>query len=312
MSAPWQTVQDSESFLQRNTHWHDVLDPSRLLASHAEIQKSKSLLESLGPRNAEKEDDDKVTEARKLCEASVHPDSGHVLPLIFRPPVYLLLGAPLVVAAVIPHTTVTAAFLYQLPFQTYNAGFTLVNRNRSLQEGKSPHPLYLSASILYLTCMGAAPALAAKRLGIRNPSVHAFFGRILPPPLYALLGGLSVVLMRFSEVECGVQVVDLEGNVVGTSHNAAEKAMKETALSRSALLGVTALIPSLVRRSPHMMRNPRMFTLLRHLAALVGFAMMVPMSFSLFPQIGSIRRDDLEEELKEKTAEPELFYTRGM
>ncbi|KAG9464117.1 hypothetical protein GDO78_020465, partial [Eleutherodactylus coqui] len=255
----------------------------------AEIQKSKSLLEALGPRNTEqKADEQKVIEAAKLCEASVHPDSGQVLPLLLRPPAYLFLGAPLAVAALFPHRTVASAFLFQLPFQTYNAGFTLVHRNRSLQEGKSQHPLYLSASIVYLSCMGAAPALAMKRLGIRSPASHIFFGRILPTPLYALLGGLSVLLMRYPEVEQEVQVVDQEGNVVGTSNKAAQKAVQETALSRAALLGVTALIPSLMSRS-HMMKNPRMFTLLNHLAGLIAFAMMVPLSFSLFPQKGSVR-----------------------
>ncbi|XP_073525197.1 sideroflexin-4-like, partial [Phyllobates terribilis] len=164
-----------------------------------------------------------VTEATKLCAASLHPDSGHVLPLIFRPPVYVLLGAPLVVATLVPHPAVTTAFLFQLPFQTYNAGFTIMNGNRSVLE-KSQHPLYLSASILYLTCMGAAPALAMKRLGVRSPAVHSFFGKILPAPLYALLGGLSVALMRFSEVERGVQIMDRDGDVVGTSYRAAEKA----------------------------------------------------------------------------------------
>ncbi|XP_073408820.1 sideroflexin-4 [Dendrobates tinctorius] len=300
-----------KSFLQRHAHWHEVLDPSHLLASHAEIKKAKSLVQSLEWRNKDKDQENEVTEAMKLCTASIHPDSGHVLPLIFRPPVYVLLGAPLVVASLVRHTSVTAAFLFQLPFQTYNAGFTIMNGNRSLPE-KSQHPLYLSASILYLTCMGAAPALAMKRLGTRSPAFHSFFGKLLPPPLYALFGGLSVALMRFSEVERGVQIVDREGNVIGTSYKAAEKAMKETALSRSALLGITALIPSLMRRSPNMTRNPQMFTLLGHLTTLVTFGMMVPVSFSIFPQKGWIRRDDLEEELKEKSSEPVLFYNRGL
>ncbi|XP_040293821.1 sideroflexin-4 isoform X2 [Bufo bufo] len=309
MAASWPAAADSQSFLQRHAHWHDVLDPSALLASHAEIQNSKSLLESLGSRNAEKKDD-KVMMAEKLCEASVHPDSGHVLPIIFRPPAYVLLGAPLVVATLVPHATVASAFVFQLPFQTYNAGFALANGNRS--QKKSEHPLYTSAVVLYLACLGAAPVLAMKKLGVRSPSGHSFFGRILPPPLYALLGGLSVVLMRFPEVEHGVQVVDREGNLVGASRNAAQKAMKETALSRSALFGVTTLVPSLLRRSPHMLRSPRVFSLLKHLAALVTFGMMVPVSFALFPQRGSIRRDDLEEELKEKTTEATLFYNRGL
>ncbi|XP_069608749.1 sideroflexin-4 isoform X5 [Ranitomeya imitator] len=191
MAAPWLLRDSDQSFLQRHAHWHEVLDPSQLLASDAEIKKAKSLVQSLESRNKGKDQENEVTEAMKLCTASIHPDSGHVLPLIFRPPVYVLLGAPLVVASLVRHTSVTAAFFFQLPFQTYNAGFTIMNGNRSLPE-KSQQPLYLSASILYLTCIGAAPALAMKRLGIRSPAIHSFFGKILPPPLYGHEGDSTV------------------------------------------------------------------------------------------------------------------------
>ncbi|XP_071986171.1 sideroflexin-4 isoform X2 [Engystomops pustulosus] len=275
----------------------------------SEILKSKTLLAAPGAASTASENNEQLLEARRLCEASVHPDSGQVLPLIFRPSVYVLLGAPLAMAALIPHVRVASSFICQLPFQTYNVGFSLVNRNLSMQ--KADHPLYLSASVLYLTSMGAAPALAMKRLGISSQSARSVL-RILSPPLYALLGGLSVALVRFSEVDRGVQIMDQEGNVLGVSHKAAEKAMKETVLSRSALFGVTALVPSLMRHSPHMLRNPRMLTLLRNLAAVVTFGMMVPVSFSLFPHKGSISREDLEEELKEKTSEPIVFYNRGL
>ncbi|XP_075071654.1 sideroflexin-4 [Mixophyes fleayi] len=297
-------------FTERCGRWNELLDPSRLLASEAEIKKCNACVGSLkdGERNVKEE------EALKLCEASVHPDTGSILPFIFRPPALLIMGAPTVVAALFPHRTVMSAFICQVPFHMYMAGFTLANKNQSVQEEKTSlqHTLYLSASVLYLTCIGAVPMFLMKRLKISNPPMQNFFGRILPPPLFGLLGALNVLLMRYSEVENGIQVLDKEGRVVGVSHEAGKKAIRETAVSRSALVGFTVLIPSLMKRSPHMLRNPRMFNVLKQVSAVLAFGAMAPVSFSIFPQKGKIKRDNLEDDLKEKTTEPEVFYNRGV
>ncbi|XP_077311587.1 sideroflexin-4 isoform X1 [Lithobates pipiens] len=300
---------DSPSFLQRCFYWHDALDPSLLLSSDAEIKKRKDLLGTHG-----ESDDEKVAEARRLVQVSVHPDTGTITPLLFRPTAFLFAGSPLLVTTLLPHQGVMSAFISQLFFQVYSAGFTVINRNLSGKAKNllSQHPLYLSGSVLCVACFGAMPLYVVKRLKLSGPSTHSFIGRILPPPLLALLGGLNVLLVRSSEMDRGIQVVDQAGNVVGVSPSAGKKAVKETALSRAFLCGVTALTPSLVRRSPHMLRNPGIFTVVKLLIATLTFGIMTPISFALFPQQGKIKRDSLEDELKEKTSATELFYHRGL
>ncbi|XP_063806621.1 sideroflexin-4-like [Pseudophryne corroboree] len=97
-----------------------------------------------------------VEEALKLCEVSVHPDTGDTIPFILRPPALLMMWAPTVVATLLPHRTVMSAFLCQVPFHLYMAEFTLAHRNQSVQAERSllQQTLYLSASILYLTSVG--------------------------------------------------------------------------------------------------------------------------------------------------------------
>ncbi|XP_072281117.1 sideroflexin-4 [Pyxicephalus adspersus] len=258
--------------------------------------------------------DEKVMEARRLVQVSVHPDTGTIIPTIFRPPGLFVVGAPLVVGTLMPHRGVISAFIPQILFQSYNVGFTVMNSNLSVktQQSLSQNPLYLSGSALYVACVGTLPIYFANRLNLSGPITQNFIHRILPPPLFALLGALNVFLVRSFEMSGGIQVMDGAGNVVGVSPEAGKKAVKETALSRAFLCGVTALTPSLVRRSPHMLHNPGIFTIIKLLIGALTFGIMTPISFGLFPQQGKINRDDLEAELKEKTSDSELFYHRGL
>ncbi len=46
---------------------------------------------------------------------------------------------------------------------------------------------------------------------------------------------LNVILMRLNELDVGIEVLDKDGNAVGTSKLAAKKALQETAITRAIL-----------------------------------------------------------------------------
>ncbi|TKS85305.1 Sideroflexin-4 [Collichthys lucidus] len=92
----------------------------------------------------------------------------------------------------------------------------------------------------------ALPQIFIKRLGVRSAPIQTFFRSILPIPLSAALALFNVFTVRSEESETGIQVFDSSGNPVGLSKAAAEKAVKETALSRAALFGTTAAVPNLL------------------------------------------------------------------
>ena len=46
---------------------------------------------------------------------------------------------------------------------------------------------------------------------------------------------LNVILMRLNELDVGIEVLDKDGNIVGTSKLAAKKALQETAITRALL-----------------------------------------------------------------------------
>ncbi|XP_029926670.1 sideroflexin-4 [Myripristis murdjan] len=302
-----------QSFFSRLRIWCNLLDPSSLLASDAEIQKARSLLVSGEKPNEEDE------HAWTLSLSSVHADSGAVIPTVFRPPALLPISAPLVVASLVPHRGVTPALFWQFLLQSYSAGFNYTNRNSSSEQGQKPslkQALLVVGAVAYATCAGAVPQIVIHRLGISAVPLQVFFRSILPIPLSAALASFNMYTIRSEESENGIQVFDSKGNPVGISKAAGEKAVRDTALSRAALLGTTAAVPNLLffflQRTRLFQRNSLLATPVRHMSAAIVLGLMIPVSFSLFPQLGTIERENLEKELQDAAVDGHLFYHRGL
>ncbi|XP_034463824.1 sideroflexin-4 isoform X1 [Hippoglossus hippoglossus] len=302
-----------QSFLSRVRIWFNLLDPSLLLCSDAQIQGARSLIGG-------GEDSEKDAAAQTLALSSVHADSGAVLPLVFRPPALMPVAAPLVVASFLPHSSVKPALIWQLLLQSYNAGFNYANRNSSSEQQSKTASLkqllLIAGTVSYATCAGALPQIFINRLGVRSAPVQTFFRSILPIPLSAALAFFSVSTIRIEETETGIQVFDSHGSPVGISKAAGEKAVRETALSRAALFGTTAAVPNLLifllNRTRLFQRNSLLVAPLRHISIALILGLMIPVSFSLFPQLGTIKKETLEEELQAAAADGHLFYHRGL
>ncbi|KAG8435812.1 hypothetical protein GDO86_013671 [Hymenochirus boettgeri] len=283
-----------------------------------EIQSSKALLENQANTSIDIGQDKKVTDAKTLCEVSLHPQTGDVIPLIFRPPALMPMVTPMAVATLLPHIGTKPAFFWQFLFQSYCAGFNWNHRNRTCTVGNSQSipPIISLGSVTYLSVLGALPQFLMNRYKFTSSASQTFLMRILPVPLITFLSALNVITMRVQEMESGVEVKDKSGRVIGTSSRAGQKAVKETAVSRAMLMGITALTPSalhlLLKRSSFIVRNPMALAPIKHMAAALAFGSMIPVSFALFPQQGTIHRSDLEKELQGVTSESELFYHRGL
>ncbi|KAM7409142.1 hypothetical protein PAMA_002714 [Pampus argenteus] len=302
-----------QSFVSRLQIWVDLLDPFSLLCSDVEIQKAHARFEAGG--NVNEQDGDTLT----LSLSSVHADSADVLPLVFRPPAFLPVSAPVVVASFLPHSTVKSALFWQFLLQSYSAGFNHTNRNSSCEQGRKTSLkklLFIGGTVTYATCAGALPQIFINRLSLRTPQIQQFFRFILPIPLSAALAFFNVFMVRSEESETGIQVFDSDGNSVGVSKAAGQKAVRETALSRAALFGTTAAVPNLLllqlQRTRLFQTNSLLLAPVRHISLALVFGLMIPVSFSLFPQLGTIQKESVEEELQAAAVDGRLFYHRGL
>ncbi|XP_046885882.1 sideroflexin-4 isoform X1 [Hypomesus transpacificus] len=304
-----------KSFFSRLRLWFDLLDPSYLLSSDDEIKKARVLIASGGKLP----NDNTIVNAWKLSLSSVHADTGAVLPVVFRPQALFPISAPLIVASFLPHSGVKPALFWQFMLQSYNAGFNFANRNSSAEQGKNTamkQVLLLVGSVAYSTCAGAIPQIVVQRLGVINPPAQVFFRSVLPVPLSVALAYFNVHVVRSEESENGILVFDSNGNAVGTSKEAGAKAVQDTALSRAILLGTTAAVPNLLvffsKTAKLLTSRPLLVAPIRHISTALVLGLMIPVSFSLFPQLGTIKREKLEKELQAATIDGQLFYHRGL
>nr|XP_060624505.1 sideroflexin-4 [Anolis sagrei ordinatus] len=316
---------EGKTFFQRFRQWADLLDPLLLLASKEKIDNSRILLLNKGEKATESLQDKKVKEAWQLSLSSVHSGSGDTIPAVFRPTAFLPIIAPLVIATSLLHRGNTQTFISQYLFHSYIGGFTLANGNYSETEASENAPekafffkqtLISVGAITYSACVGTLPHYLMLRYKPQNPSIQFLFRNAIPGPLTAILCAFNVTVIRSMEFEDGIKVMDSKGRVVGVSQKAGEKAVKETAFSRALLFGTALFIPDIMlhflKRTSTALRNPFVWTPLRSIMMVSVLGAMVPVSFSLVPQVGKIQRNELEPEIISATEETEFFYNRGV
>ncbi|NWT39557.1 SFXN4 protein, partial [Chroicocephalus maculipennis] len=296
---------EGQSFFQRFLLWADVLDPLLLLKSSDEIRRTRLLLQNSGKTLSEPIQNDQVF----WSTSSVHPDTDKIIPVLFRPPGNL---NPKFIFAY------NLSFL-QFVFHTYTTGFTLFNGNGTVKVEEYPlqqkQIFYGLGAISYAACIGALPLLFMNRYTLKSSVTQLVVKKLLPAPLLGLMSAFTVAVVRSPEFENGIEVMDRNGKVVGVSQKAGEKAVKETALSRAVLFGTMFFLPALLTyfverakfaKTPRALASVRMFMITSVLAG------MLPVSLSMFPQCGEIKRTDLEPEILSSTEETELFYNRGI
>ncbi|XP_030309061.1 sideroflexin-4 [Calypte anna] len=308
---------EGQSFFQRFLLWADVLDPLLLLKSSEEIRRTRLLIQNSEKTLNEPIRDAQTKQAFLLSLSSVHPDTNKIIPVLLRPPAFLPITLPLVVVSSLQrHATQT--FFCQFVFHTYNTAFTLFNGNGTVKAEEysvqQKQILFGLGAISYAACIGALPVGFMNRHGVNNPLLQLLVKQILPAPLFGLMSAFTVAVVRIPEFENGIEVMDRNGKVVGVSQKAGEKAVRETALSRAVLFGttlfLTPVLTHFVQRT-NFAKTPRALASVRMLMMTSVLAGMLPVSLSMFPQCGEIKRADLEQEILSATEEPELFYNRG-
>ncbi|NWS57641.1 SFXN4 protein, partial [Chunga burmeisteri] len=296
---------EGQSFFQRFLLWADVLDPLLLLKSSDEIRRARLFLQ-----NSEKTLSEPIQNEQVFWSASsVHPDTDKIIPVMFRPP------------GILNHKFIFAynlSFL-QFVFHTYTTGFALLNGNGTTKvEENVLHEkqiIYGLGAISYAACIGALPLIFMNRYTLKSSLAQLVIKQLLPAPILGLMSAFTVAVVRSPEFENGIEVMDRNGKVVGVSQKAGEKAVKETALSRAALFGTTFFLPAVLMHfvgRAKFAKTPRALASVRMLLITSILTGMLPVSLSLFPQCGEIKRADLEPEILSSTEEAKLFYNRGI
>ncbi|KAK7428620.1 Sideroflexin FSF1 [Neonectria magnoliae] len=337
---------DLNTYMGRVRHAMGLTDPTTLFAGSAGLESAKQLVTEYKTGKLERMTPDLWT-AKKVVDATLHPDTGEPVLLPFRMSSYVLTNLIVTAGMLQPGLKTVGIVGWQVANQSLNVAINSANANKS-------SPMTTAALVKsYFFAVGASCSVAlglnsiVPRLNV-TPGTRAILGRLIPFAAVASAGGLNTYLMRRDEITKGIDVrpvlseedkaqLKAEGKSerdvpsLGRSHTAAKIAVYETAASRVLTGSPIMVIPPMVlyhieqkqawyrnlmqkewvRARPTLVKAiPLSINL--SLIAVTSFAVL-PFALAVFPQQQEITAERLEPEFHGKGGKNgKVIFNRGL
>ncbi|XP_037531626.1 sideroflexin-5b isoform X1 [Nematolebias whitei] len=308
---------DQSSFLGRLRHFVDIIDPSTLFVSEKKLRECIKLLDdhkhgTLPPGVS----DEQLWDAQKIKQAIIHPDTGEKIFMPFRMSGYVPFGTPIVIGLLLPNQTVMSTIIWQWLNQSHNACVNYANRNATKPTPTSKFLQGYVGAVTSAVSIAVGLNVLIGRANKLSPATRTVIQRFVPFPAVASANICNVVLMRHNELSEGIDVLDTNGNVMGSSKIAARHAIMETAFTRVVLPMPIFVLPpitmSYIERLRFLQRNPRLRLPIHSLVCLITFGLSLPVAISLFPQMSQIEVSRLEPEIAMATDCKVVTYNKGL
>jgi tricarboxylate carrier len=217
--------------------------------------------------------------AKKVCDATLHPDTGTPVFLPLRMSAFIFSNLLVTAGMLQPNLTTRGVIAWQITNQTLNVCINSANANKSsplsYSQLATSFVLAVSASCGVAVGLGkvvaglkVADVVDGKKVGRGvSPGLKMVLGRLVPFAAVATAGVVNVGLMRGGEIAAGIGVfakksTDDGGSAesLGKSRKAAILAVGETAVSRVLNATPIMVIPPLIlmrlQRSSWLKKRP--------------------------------------------------------
>uniref|UniRef100_A0A7N6B575 Sidoreflexin n=1 Tax=Anabas testudineus TaxID=64144 RepID=A0A7N6B575_ANATE len=279
------------TFLGRLRHFIDIIDPSTLFVSE-------------------------LWEAQRIKQAIIHPDTGEKIFMPFRMSGYVPFGTPIVIGLLLPNQTVVSTIIWQWLNQSHNACVNYANRNATKPTPTSKFLQGYVGAVTSAVSIAVGLNVLIQKANKLSPATRMIIQRFVPFPAVASANICNVALMRHNELSEGIDVLDNNGNVVGSSKIAARHAIMETAFTRVVLpmpiFVLPPIIMSYLERFRFLQSHRRLLLPIHSLVCLVTFGLSLPVAISLFPQMSQIEVSCLEPEIAMATDCKAVTYNKGL
>ncbi|XP_034857197.1 sideroflexin-5 isoform X2 [Mirounga leonina] len=331
------------SFYGRFRHFLDIIDPRTLFVTERRLREAVQLLEdykhgTLRPGVT----NEQLWSAQKIKQAILHPDTNEKIFMPFRMSGYIPFGTPIVVGLLLPNQTLASTVFWQWLNQSHNACVNYANRNATKPSPASKFIQGYLGAVISAVSIAVGLNVLVQKANKFTPATRLLVQRFVPFPAVASANICNVVLMRYGELEEGIDVLDGDGNLVGSSKIAARHALLETALTRvvlpmpilvlppivmsmlekrgqSLMISASSQEPVPVRRGPTQLQRtallqarPRLLLPVQSLVCLAAFGLALPLAISLFPQMSEIETSQLEPEIARATSSRTVVYNKGL
>ncbi|NWU71165.1 SFXN5 protein, partial [Pterocles burchelli] len=275
------------SFYGRFRHFLDIIDPRTLFVTESRLKEAVQLLEdykhgTLPPGVTNKE----LWGAQKIKQAIIHPDTNETIFMPFRMSGYIPFGTPIVVGLLLPNQTLASTVFWQWLNQSHNACVNYANRNATKPSPTSKFIQGYLGAVISAVSIAVGLNVLIQRANKFTPATRLLIQRFVPFPAVASANICNVVLMRHTELEEGIDVLDNNGNIVGSSRIAAKHVRTCDVPGDSWVsLRATGLFLS---RTSLLRSRPRMILPVQSLVCLAAFGLALPLAISLFPQMSEV------------------------
>lgn len=314
---------DASSFMGRFSRMLLACDPRLLLYTEDQVVRSREMVHNWqNYANGTPEMDRTLWEAKRISDASVHPDTGDVIPRPFRMSGYVFYNGPVCVAMVASQSTLPLLF-WSWVNQSQNALVNYYNRNASSPMTNETLLKSYGAAVgsALVVAFGLATAIQRRFDAQKAKSLL----RWVAFPSAVVASSLNCYIVRSPEIESGIPLLDADGNDVlpgETSRQAATRGVNSTTLSRALLQAPVYFLPPLLVANGPLKRvatkHPMLTIPITTYLLLVSFGVGLPATVAIFPQIAEISPNDVEEKFRHlrhhKTQQPHqvFYYNKGL
>lgn len=229
---------------------------------------------------------------------------------------YVPFNSPILAGLLIPNPTMGQTIFWQWLNQSHNACVNYANRNATKPTNLSTFLQGYTGAVTAAITISVGLNVLLKRVSNLAPATKSMIQRFVPLPAVMTASTLNVILMRKHECNEGIDVLDKNGQVIGTSKVAAKKALTEMAISRAALpiplLAIPPIVMTMLEKTALLKKNPRLHMPFNILVCSITFFFALPATIAIFPQMSEVRTQDLEKDIQEKTNEKVVFYNKGL
>lgn len=330
---------DQSTFIGRYCKMLLACDPRLLLYTEEEVRQYHKLayvdyreIRSNAMLNEKEEDatyslaetDRLLWEAKRIADSALHPETQEWIPRPCRMSGYLPFNGPICIAMISVQSTIPLLF-WSWMNQSQNALVNYFNGPKSANNDDHATTIAIDGALFTSYSLAVASALLVA-FGLATYIQANFSGelqiellRFIAFPSAVIASSLNCYIIRSPEIDTGVPLLnkELENVLFGqTSSAAAKRGVYSTTASRAVLQMPTYFIPPLLLDTvtplkQFLIDNSLMVVPVTTFLLLVSFGIGLPAAVGLFPQVSSIKVEDVEEKFRGLGYE-EFYYNKGL
>mmetsp|Transcript_37609 Transcript_37609/g.81198 ORF Transcript_37609/g.81198 Transcript_37609/m.81198 type:complete len:475 (-) Transcript_37609:27-1451(-) len=270
-------------------------------------------------------------EAKRIADSALHPETQEWIPRPFRMSGYLPFNGPICIAMISVSSTVPLLF-WSWMNQSQNALINYFNGPKSANSEYDEEELERATSdnivdgALFESYATAVAAALVVAFGLATYVQSNYSGeeatellRFISFPSAVIASSLNCYIIRNPEIGTGVPLLNKDAENVfpgETSSVAAARGVYSTTASRAILQMPTYFIPPLILETvvplKHFLSdNPLMVVPITTFLLLISFGIGLPCAVGIFPQVSSIKADEVEEKFR-GLGYTEFYYNKGL